>query len=340
MREDADLRQPLRSILQNMTISLLTFIFGYAMIEGYFAVTYRPGLSTTYESFRFESFNPPLNEAGFRQYPFDSHLFDENAVRILFLGDSVTFGFGVADGNARFTDLLAARLDRTSAEGHRYYVYNAGISGTEPTRWIGYLQKLMPSYRPNIVFAVFFLRDGTNICTSLVCFNGKIAALRAKYAGGLLSKYSYVARALEDRAVADEFNSQYEALLRNAYIGSEIETATWRREKTSLLALASICRDNGIAFHIVLFPVLMSLDRYPFDAVEAEISRFAGDHVIPSFSLTPGFRNRKSADLWVSPGDQHPNARAHRIAADTLYPYLIDALAHLPRPPDASNFDH
>ena len=257
-----------------------------------------------------------------------------------FLVTSVTFGFGVADGNARFTDLLAARLDRTSAEGRRYYVYNAGISGTEPTRWIGYLQKLMPSYRPNIVFAVFFLRDGTNICTSLVCFNGKIAALRAKYASGLLSKYSYVARALEDRAVADEFNSQYEALLRNSYVGSEIETATWRREQTSLLALASICRDNGIPFHIVLFPVLMSLDHYPFDAVEAEISRFAGDHFIPSFSLTPGFRNRRSADLWVGPGDQHPNARGHRIAADTLYPYLIDALAHLPRPPGASNLDH
>ena len=329
----------MRSILQNMTISLLTFILGYALIEGYFAATYRPGLSFAYKSIQFESFSPPLNEAGFRQHPFDSHLFDDDAVRILFLGDSVTFGFGVADGNARFTDLLAARLDRMSTAGRRYYVYNAGVSGTEPTRWIGYLQKLMPSYRPNIVFAEFNLRDGTKICIALSCYNGKIAELRAKHAVGLISKYSYVARVLEDRAVANEFNSDYEAQLRNAYFGSESETATWRREQTSLLALASICRDHGIPFHMVLFPVLTNLERYPYDSVEADIARFAGDHGIPFFSLTPAFRNRRGADLWIGPGDQHPNARGHSIVADALYPYLIDALARLPQPPRAANLE-
>jgi hypothetical protein len=329
----------MRSILQNLAISLLTLIIGYAAIEAYFAVTYRPGFGSTNTSVRFESFSPPLNEDGFRQLPFDSHLFDENSIRILFLGDSVTFGFGLADGNARFADLVASRLERTPPVGRRYYVYNAGVSGTEPTRWIGYLQKLMATYRPHIVFAVFFLRDGTKMCTSLVCFNGKIAELRAKYEGGLLHEYSYVAGALEDRAVADAFNSYYETLMRSAYLGNESEKTAWRREQASLLRLASICRENGIPFHMVLFPVLMNLDHYPFDSVEAEIFRFADEHAIPSFSLSPGFKNRRSADLWVGPGDQHPNARAHRIAADTLYPYLVDALARLPQPPHASDLD-
>lgn len=325
----AEMIPRMRSIFPNLALSLLIFMIGYAGIEAYFAATYHPGYVFTSADLRSASYTPPLNEAGFRQRPFDAHLFDENSVRILFLGDSFTFGSGVADGNARFPDLIAARLEREAPAGKRYYVYNAGVGGTEPTRWVGYLEKLMPSYRPNIVFGVFFLRDGTKMCTSLSCFNGKIAELKAKLTGGFLYKYSYVARTIEDHAVATAFDAYYETLMRDAYLGSEDEKATWRREQASLLRLASICRENGIPFHMVLFPVLLNLDHYPFDAVEAEISRFAQEHAIPSFSLTPGFRNKSSSDLWVSPSNQHPNARGHRIAADTLYPYVVDTLAHV-----------
>lgn len=77
----------------------------------------------------------------------------------------------------------------------------------------------------------------------------------------------------------------------------------------------------------------MNLDRYRFDQVEAEISRFADEHAIPAFSWRPDFAEKKATELWVGAGDQHPNAQAHRIAADTLYPYLVMALSHLPKAP-------
>jgi hypothetical protein len=77
----------------------------------------------------------------------------------------------------------------------------------------------------------------------------------------------------------------------------------------------------------------MNLDRYRFDQVETEISRFADEHAISVFSLRPGFAEKNAAELWVVPGDQHPNPQAHRIAADTLYPYLVAALSHLPKAP-------
>ncbi len=127
----------MRPALQNLSISLVTLVIGYAAIEAYFAATYRPGLSTMNASVRFESFTPPINDDGFRQRPFDARLFDEGAVRILFLGDSYTFGYGVADGDARFPDMLATRINQATTDGRRYYVYNAGVSGTEPTRCVG-----------------------------------------------------------------------------------------------------------------------------------------------------------------------------------------------------------
>ncbi len=112
----------------------------------------------------------------------------------------------------------------------------------------------MPSFRPSIVFAVFFLRDGTSMCTSLACFNQQIAEWRDDYTGGFLYEHSFVARALEERAVTNAFNACFEALLRSSYLGTESETTIWRREQASLLTLAAFRRENGIPFHLVLFP--------------------------------------------------------------------------------------
>jgi hypothetical protein len=31
---------------------------------------------------------------------------------------------------------------------------------------------------------------------------------------------------------------------------------------------------------------------------------------------------KNAADLWVSPANQHPNARGHEIAANSILPFL------------------
>jgi len=80
---------------------------------------------------------------------------------------------------------------------------------------------------------------------------------------------------------------------------------------------------NQWDLHLIVFPLLYDLEsEYRFHEVEKEITRFAGASEIPVFSLTPGFIGRTSRTLWISPHDQHPNELGHRIAAETLYPYL------------------
>src|SRR5262249_18350576 len=155
----------------------------------YFATHYRPLFdATSYRMMPTAPVDPPLNADGFRQRELPTDAMSPNAVRILFLGDSFTFGHGIRKGSDRFTDILQARLNATGESASRYYVYNAGVPGTEPSRWIAYLEKLLPSLRPQLVFAVFFLRDGTAICTSLACHKEKIEELRKRYASTFLYK--------------------------------------------------------------------------------------------------------------------------------------------------------
>ncbi len=55
-------------------------------------------------------FTPPFNALGFRERPPGPEIYAPDVMRILFLGDSFTFGDGIERGEDRFTDLIEARL--------------------------------------------------------------------------------------------------------------------------------------------------------------------------------------------------------------------------------------
>jgi hypothetical protein len=309
--------------LKGAALSFGVVAAGCLGIEAYFAAHYRPVLDAAlYRMLPSPAVDPPLNADGFRQRQPTQQAMAATTVRILFLGDSFTYGHGIRNGSDRFTDRLEARLNATGEPQSRYHVYNAGVPGTEPSRWVSYLTKLLPGYHPQAVFAVFFLRDGTALCTSLVCHKEEIGKLRKRYAGGFFYQHFYSYRIVADWLMANAFNRYYQDLITTAYLGTPEQQAVWLREQESLRQLARICAQSGVAFHLVIFPVLMNLSHYPFLAVEREIERFARDSGIPVFSLREAFVGRAEADLWVGRGDQHPNELAHRIAADALYPLV------------------
>ncbi len=80
------------------------------------------------------------NSEGFRGPEFPEHI--ERSV--LFLGDSFTLGYGVADDKC-FVSLLAAR-----APGG-WSMVNAGIGGTGNGRWLGVLERQHERFSPRIV---------------------------------------------------------------------------------------------------------------------------------------------------------------------------------------------
>ena len=172
---------------------------------------------------------------------------------------------------------------------------------------------------PDHVVAIFFLRDGTNLCTSLRCYEEVLAEIKSEYSSRLLYKYSAVARR--------EFSTFYAEQIQNAYLSDETEI--WQQQQAALQHIQALCQENGSSFDLVIFPILFDLnENYPFHEVESEILRFANMANIPAFSLTSGFLGQSAEDLWVSPNDQHPNELGHKIAAETLLPFLIEILGN------------
>ncbi|MCP4908072.1 MAG: hypothetical protein GY910_24130 [bacterium] len=111
--------------------------------------------------------------------------------------------------------------------------------------------------------------------------------------------------------------------MEEAYLGDSGATAEWRKAQKNLLHLRDLARAQGSDFVLVIFPVLYGLQGdYPLAGVVAEIESFARSNDIAVFSLLPDFQGKNEEELWVSTTDQHPNERAHGIAAQAIAAFL------------------
>lgn len=270
------------------------------------------------------------NHLGFRENELTEDILRQGITRILFLGDSFTYGAGICREEDRFSDLLERRLNsENAASARKYHIYNAGISGSDPGVWYRVLNIIIKEYRPHSVFAIFFLRDGTSLSTSVKYNSSIINEIRKKYAYRFWYRNSYIGKYIGDFLIKKEFSKQFIKKMRDSYLGTDTQRQVWIERQKYLLNIRDGCKQNSIDFHLVIFPMLFGLEsKYQFYDVEDEIIRFAKVADIPVFSLTPGFIGERSSTLWVADNDQHPNEKANRIAARILYPYLAKVIKH------------
>ena len=252
------------------------------------------------------------------------------AHRTLVLGDSFTFGLGVEDPDELFCERLEQRFNESPPDSRflRYDVLNAGIPWSLTGQWREAMRRVQPVFQPQVVLAVFFLRDGTTLGFREDFFDPMRERMVEWRENSLLARWSALWRLLRGRAMARSSSAAYVQAFHDAYFGDAESTAEWRVAQDNLRALRDECRERGQVFHLIVFPLLHNLDaEYPLADVCAEIEAFGAGEGIPTFSLLPAFRGHDASTLWVSPHDQHPNAEGHRIAADALEAYLRPLLA-------------
>lgn len=247
--------------------------------------------------------------------------------RILFLGDSFTYGSGIADVARIFPSLVVARLNELGARpaGRKYELFNGGIPGSLTDRWVRLFQAAVEPLEPDLVVAVFFLRDGTKGVGGsgdLIREIGAEMAALSRTSWFFRSSHAY--RFFRERSAQRELSRRYLGGMREAYLGAPEQTGEWRNAQANLRTIRDEIERRGGEFALVVFPVLFELGAdYPLAGVCEEIERFARQHGIRVHSLLPAFLGRDASTLWVSPLDQHPNEVAHALAADSITEFLL-----------------
>ncbi|MBX3414283.1 MAG: SGNH/GDSL hydrolase family protein [Pirellulales bacterium] len=246
--------------------------------------------------------------------------------RVLILGDSFTFGVGVRDEDT-FARRLEADLNREAPSGERIEVINAGVQGYNTRDEVLYLEREWLRLAPDLVIIVFYLNDAYEDRTFLNM--GEALGVYVEPYG--LGRYSYLAdlvqheigarrsqRALEEYYLQHYFRDARNFLARPGEVASD-----WLKSRAALDRAAQLLRERNIPLVLVLFPELHQLDAsYPFAKVHDLVRATADELSVPVLDLLDVYRGQVDHELWVHPTDHHPNAEAHRLAAQALHDFL------------------
>lgn len=235
--------------------------------------------------------------------------------RILALGDSLTYGYGIAK-----EDTYASVLEAELRKAYRVEVLNLGVSGAQSEDILRILQTHLPRLQPNLVFYGVCVND---LLPSGV---GQYENNRA-YAVPLPYKTHFATKTLTGRFL----EKQYDTALMQLGLRVDFLTDILRdfegyqaRFVRDLRAMNAFVQGRGLPPMVA-----MVLDQYPnirekkYEVVLAaeQHLRAAGIRLIPSEYIR---RHDGARDWHVSAWEGHPNEKANRVFAVEILKVLRD----------------
>ncbi|MGB1877394.1 MAG: SGNH/GDSL hydrolase family protein [Rhodospirillaceae bacterium] len=250
-----------------------------------------------------------LNSRGLRDP--DRTSVSGDTLKVLMLGDSITFGWGVPQSetvSARLGALLSQDTDQSFA------VINSGVGNYNTAMEVAWFERYGLDYEPDAVVLNVFINDAESTPTysdvqwwdktlySRVVLFGAIDTARRLIFGG----------------------ADWKAYYKNLY---EDGKPGWLAMQASIDRLADLCRNNDIQLIIVDYPELRELSPYPFLDVSEKIADTADKLQLTYIPLLSAVNKEVPETLWVTAPDPHPNSFAHQLFAEYLAPRLLNAIS-------------
>ncbi|MFO1076550.1 MAG: GDSL-type esterase/lipase family protein [Planctomycetota bacterium] len=237
--------------------------------------------------------------------------------RIVCIGDSFTFGWGV-----RAEDCWVRLLeDALRKDGKNVRTVNCGASGTVVVdEYVAGLQHRFARFGPDAVILTICLNDlipcsglfvqGPAVDTGSRLLDLLVGAMR----GGPLELDPAVdwVDLLLKLPAADGMQA-------GLYGENNPFDALWEQggPQRALASMKAWCDERKIAPMIVLWPFLQGLGEhrhYPFAKLHTMVADECRRLGLPFLDVLPALRGTRSEDLWVTPADMHPNPNAMRLA--------------------------
>jgi len=239
-----------------------------------------------------------------RAYPIERNA----SRRIIFLGDSLTFGWGV-EKSKTFEEILETKLGETKPTE----IINFGTGNYNTEQEVNLFFEKALKYKPDAVVVFYFINDAEPTPQK------SDWELLGRFRIGTFF-WSRVKTALTLLRPDLQFRAYYSGLYSDQQPG-------WIAARRAFVALRDACENNGISLRVVLLPDFHALADYPFADEHRKIVAFLRDNGIAARDLAPLFAGETNPSrLWVAPDDTHPNAIAHAMIAKYALDFLMEGI--------------
>ncbi|MEM8811412.1 MAG: SGNH/GDSL hydrolase family protein [Pseudomonadota bacterium] len=225
--------------------------------------------------------------------------------RILFLGASITLGWGVEE-ELTVTQLLEQKLRES---GEQVEVLNAGIGNYNAERYVTRFLRDLTELQPTDIVVHYFLRDAEQLDAgggNWFLRNSQLAVtlwIAASRLGGMFGATS----------LEDHYGEVYEP-----------DQAGYRSMLDSLQQLKDYAESNEVRLYMAMVPDVHNLKDYRFSFIHERMREVADELEFEFVDFLPAFEGLTPEDVWAMPGDPHPNALGHELMADALFPVLAE----------------
>lgn len=279
-----------------------------------------------------------VNAQGFRdrEYPLVK---PAGALRVVVLGDSVTYGTGV-----ELKDTLPKQLERevrALCPERQVEVLNFGVYAYNTRQEVALLEYRALAFQPDVVLLVATVTDASGWGVQehdaeqvwQARWIHRLGLTSGVWSEGDLGKATWQIRAmnrLRGVSVCADFvaNRAYVSLrsgmLEGGYNRDWMDGAPGRPViRASLERLAKLCAERGIQARVLMYPTLTKLgDDYPYRFPSEVLGKECSAVGLGFVDLLPALLGRDAKSLQAHEHDRHPNAVCHGLVAQWLAGHL------------------
>jgi GDSL-like lipase/acylhydrolase family protein len=247
-----------------------------------------------------------------------------DTVRVVFLGDSFTFGEGVRDEDT-YPARTAALLGQEHPSGSpRFEAYNLGVGAYNTTQELSLLEHLGLKLLPDCVVLGYVLNDAEPPMFEVNPQTNSFERTGHEGPEGFgdplppdqLLYRLRTARLVWQLAANSDRSRRIVAHYRALY---EDGSPGWQESRRALRQIIARCHEARVPCYVLLFPILYEMgEAYPFRAIHEKIRAEVEGLDATLIDLFPRLKGQPDESLWVHPADQHPNEQVQRIAAEEL----------------------
>jgi lysophospholipase L1-like esterase len=232
----------------------------------------------------------------------------DDLTRIVVIGDSYTFGFGVAGENT-YVNVLERMLNESAEGGRRFETLNLGVGGYSTRDEAIVLEHKVARFQPDLVLVGYVLNDPEI---------DPIQSLHAAFAQTSWWQHSSALR----RVSKARFDADLESLGGGEYYRYlHAHEEKWASVVLGFADMGSFARSADLPVVVVIFPVIPNgrWREYPYADLHQKVAAAADAAGLPVIDLLPGLRRYEPSQIRRGQRDAHPNRPGHRVIAEILH---------------------